>query len=402
MIAQMRRTIMKTTTILTNARLVLPEKEVNGSLVITDDRITEINTRSYADGIDLRGAILAPGVIDIHTDYLERELAPRPSARFPLEMAMHVMDLRALSCGLTTIVSGVRISAEKDGPVGSWRGDGLALAKQLEQLAPQLRGNHLVHVRWSPHHEDPLPALEDLLKLSIVGNLVFNDDIPGERQFRDLEGLIRQYAEKFKVSMEDARVRMDERTARARATNNRLQVKEFLGGRIPLGSHDDTTIEHVVEAFEAGATLSEMPVSIEAARKAKELGMLVCMGAPNYYRGGSHCGNLSCEDALAEGLVDILCSDYHFPSMLACVLRMAEEGMPLPAAFKLVTGNPAKHLGIDADTGSLETGKRADLIAFRPKNSYAEVSHVWTRGQQMLSVADRLAPSSVDQLTFSH
>ena len=36
-----------------------------------------------------------------------------------------------------------------------------------------------------------------------------------------------------------------------------------------------------------GATLSEMPCSIEAARKAKELGMMVCMGAPNYFRGGS-------------------------------------------------------------------------------------------------------------------
>jgi alpha-D-ribose 1-methylphosphonate 5-triphosphate diphosphatase len=389
-------------TILTNARIVLPDKEVNGSLVITDDHISDISTRHYTDAIDLRGSILAPGVIDIHTDYLERELAPRPSARFPLEMAMHVMDLRALSCGLTTIVSGVRVSTEKDGPVGSWRGDGLALAKQLEQLAPKLRGNHLVHVRWSPHHEDALPALQELLKLSIIGNLVFNDDTPGERQFRDLEALIHQYAEKFKVPVEDARIRMEERTARARATNNRLQVKEVLGGRIPLGSHDDTTIEHVVEAFEAGATLSEMPVSIEAARKAKELGMLVCMGAPNYYRGGSHCGNLSCQDALAEGLVDILCSDYHFPSMLACVMRMAEEGMPLWAAFKLVTANPAQHLGIGANTGSIEIGKRADLIAFRPKAGYAEVSHVWTRGEQMLSVAERYSETPTDELSLSH
>ena len=157
-----------------------------------------------------------------------------------------------------------------------------------------------------------------------------------------------------------------------------------------------------MEAFEAGATLSEMPVCIEAARKAKELGMLVCMGAPNYYRRGSHCGNLSCEDALAEGLVDILCSDYHFPSMLACVMRMAEEGMPLWAAFRLVTSNPAQHLGIDADTGSIEIGKRADLITFRPKVGYAEVSHVWTRGEQMLAVAERCPGTPRDELSFSY
>src|SRR6202000_2300428 len=189
-------------------------------------------------------------------------------------------------------------------------------------------------------------VLEELLKLSIIGNLVFNDDTPGERQFRDLDALIHQHAERFKLSVEESRVRMEERAARARATNNRLQVKEFLGARIPLGSHDDTTIEHVMEAFEAGATLCEMPVTIEAARKAKELGMMVCMGAPNYYRGGSHCGNLSSGDDLEDGLVDILCSDYHFPSLLASVLRMMEEGYSPSDAVNLVSLNPARYLGL--------------------------------------------------------
>jgi alpha-D-ribose 1-methylphosphonate 5-triphosphate diphosphatase len=373
-------------TILTNARIVLADREMNGSVAIEGDRITEISPRHYGQGIDLRGAILAPGVIDIHTDYLERELAPRPSAQFPLAMAMHMMDLRALSCGLTTIVSGVRVSAEKTGPIGSWRGDGLALASQLEQMIPQLRGNHLIHVRWSPQYEDAESALEQLLSLSNIGNLVFNDDMPGERQFRNLEALIEQYAQRFKTTLEQARVQMEERAARARAINNRQQVKDILAGRIPIGSHDDTTIEHVLEAYDAGASLCEMPVSIEAARKAKELGMLVCMGAPNYYRGGSHCGNLSCQDALAEGLVDILCSDYHFPSLLACAMRMAESGSPLWSAMKLLTSNPARHLRLDAEIGSIEVGKRADLIAFHPHNGYADLSHVWVRGRTMLHI----------------
>jgi alpha-D-ribose 1-methylphosphonate 5-triphosphate diphosphatase len=376
-------------TILTNARIVLADREVNGSVVIDGDRISEVSPHNYMEGIDLGGAILAPGVIDIHTDYLERELAPRPSAQFPLEMAMHMMDLRALSCGLTTIVSGVRISAEKSGPLGSWRGDGLALATKLEQIAPQLRGNHLIHVRWSPQFELAGPALERLLELSNIGNLVFNDDMPGERQFRDLEALIEQHALRFKVSLEQARIHMEERASRARAVNNRLQVKDILAGRIPLGSHDDTTVEHVLEAYEAGASLCEMPVSIEAARKAKELGMLVCMGAPNYYRGGSHCGNLSCQDALAEGLVDILCSDYHFPSLLACAIRMAQSGTPLWSAMKLFTLNPARHLRIDEEVGSIETGKRADLIAFYPHNGYADLSHVWVRGQKKLHIGQQ-------------
>ena len=379
--------------VLTNARILLSDREIHGSLVIDQDRIVDVSPHSFADGLDLKGAILSPGLIDIHTDYIERELAPRPSARFPLDMALHVMDLRALGCGLTTIVSAARISAEKDGPTGSWRGDGLALARSFEKLAPQLRANHLIHLRWSPQYDAPEEMLAQLLQLTNIGNLVFNDDIPGERQFRNIDELIEQYAVRNHVPIEQSRTLMQERVERARAVNNRMRVKNFLQGRIPIGSHDDTTVEHVVEAYEAGSSLCEMPCTIEAARKARELGMMICMGAPNYYRGGSHCGNLSCHEALAEGLVDILCSDYHFPSLLACTLRMAAEGMPLWSAMNLLTLNPARHLHLDAEVGTIEPGKRADLIAFRPRNGYAEVSRAWVRGQEMLHVAEVDVPS---------
>ena len=347
-------------TILTNARVVLPESDLQGSVILHDGCITEISTHHYPEGIDLHGAILAPGVIDIHTDYLERELAPRPSAQFPLELALHMVDLRALNCGLTTIVSAARISDEKEGPEGSWQGDGLALAKRFDGLVSTLRARHLIHIRWSTNFETVDAILDELLTLSLCirQRLVFNDDTPGERQFRDIGGMIRKMAARFNLSIEEAQRRMQERIDRAKATNNRHSVRDHLDGRLSLGSHDDTLVEHVIEAHEAGCTLSEMPCSIEAARKARELGMMICMGAPNYYRGGSHCGNLSSVDALEEGLVDILCSDYHFPSLLACALRMAENGLPLASAIKLLTLNPARHLGLDSSIGSIERSKQ--------------------------------------------
>lgn len=369
-------------TILTNARIICPDREIQGSLVIDDDSIADIVPHDLSGGIDLNGAFLIPGIIDIHTDYLERELAPRPSAKIPLELALHVMDLRALSCGLTTVCTAARISEEREGPAGSWRGDGLALARSFEEMIPQLRAHHMIHVRWSPNFLPVDHLLDELLKLNSIANLVYNDDTPGQRQFRDIEAQIRQRAARQNISFEEAKQKMDERAERARMVNNRMEVKRRLKGRIPIGSHDDTTVEHVLEAHEAGAALSEMPCTIEAARKAKELGMMVCMGAPNYYRGGSHCGNLACHDAMAENLVDIICSDYHFPSMLACALRMAEEGMPLHQAMRLFTLNPALHLGLGERTGSIEAGKRADLVAFHPYNGYGDVVRVWIGGRE--------------------
>ncbi len=111
----------------------------------------------------------------------------------------------------------------------------------------------------------------------------------------------------------------------------------------------------------------EMPVTLEAARKAKEFGMLVCMGAPNYGRGESHCGNLSAREAFAEGLVDMLCSDYHFPSLLGSAVRMIASGTASCDVAALIAFNPARHLGRDAEFGSIEPCKRADLVAFQSR-----------------------------------
>jgi alpha-D-ribose 1-methylphosphonate 5-triphosphate diphosphatase len=382
---------MSARSLLTNARIITPHGVVDGSLAIDDDRIAEIVPHSYRNGTDLHGALLMPGVIDVHTDYLEKEISPRPGAEVPLEMALHVMDLRALGCGLTTVLSGARISPERSGAAGSWHGDGLRLAREMYRLAPRMRVRHLVHVRWDTRYTPVADDLRELAALPGIGNVVFNDSLPGIRQFRDMDALVRKLALQSDLSFDAARDRIAEKISTLGAIDNRPEAAAVLRGRFPLGSHDDTTVEQVFEAHAFGATLCEMPVTIEAARKAKELGMLVCMGAPNYVRGGSHCGNLSANEALAEGLVDILCSDYHFPSLLACAVRMIRDGTPPPAVGALLSLNPARHLGIDAELGSIELGKRADLTAFHPRDGYADVIATWVDGESRFAVNDAAA-----------
>ncbi len=134
---------MSARALLTNALIVTPDGVARGSVAIEDGRISEIAPRRYGDGIDLHGALLMPGVIDVHTDYLEKEITPRPGAEVPIEIALHVMDVRALSCGLTTVLSAARVSPERNGSAGSWDGDGLRLAREMQRLAPQMRARHL-------------------------------------------------------------------------------------------------------------------------------------------------------------------------------------------------------------------------------------------------------------------
>ena len=88
------------THLLTNARIVTPTENFIGTVEIENGLITSVvKDKFYASGIDMKQQWLIPGCIDIHTDYLEKELYPRASAAFPLPFALHFMDARAAACG---------------------------------------------------------------------------------------------------------------------------------------------------------------------------------------------------------------------------------------------------------------------------------------------------------------
>jgi alpha-D-ribose 1-methylphosphonate 5-triphosphate diphosphatase len=371
------------THLLTNARIVTPTGHFAGAVSIDSGIITGIyKDKHYHEGIDLRGQWLIPGCIDIHTDYLEKELHPRSSASFSPSFAQHFLDVRAASCGLTTVFSAISFS-DNEGKQRTIE-QAVALAGQIDATRDSMLIRHYLHARIDPNTDLVLPCLEEMAALESLLLVVFNDTVPGTRQFT-IEQQIEMRMKERGYTREVALERLQQQIQRTQQINHREKIRAVFGNKCIIGSHDDTTAEHILEAMAYGATLAEMPTTLVAARKAKESGMWVCMGAPNYFRGGSHCGNLSCREALDEGLVDILCSDYHFPTMLGSVVRMIEDGKAPHEAVNLVSLNPARLLGLDVHTGSIAVGKRADLVSFSGERSFAAVSNVWVDGTSKFS-----------------
>ncbi len=367
------------THLLTNARIVTPTDDFVGSLGIENGLIADIMPgKHYPDGQDLHGMWLTPGCIDIHSDYWEREIHPRPGANFPLPMAFHFMDQRAAACGLTTVLSAISFS---DNPtLGRAFDQGMEQARALDSLRESALVRHFVHARVDPNTDRVLDYLAPMRAIESMKLVVYNDAIPGQRQF-SFDDLVARRAKARGISEAETRRILDEEIEMRSRINHRDAIQATFAGFSPLGSHDDTTPAHVDEGLHFGATLSEMPTTLAAARRARELGMLICMGAPNYVRGGSHCGNLSCVEAIQENLVDILCSDYHFPTMLTAVLLLIRDKMPPSRAINLVSLNPARLLDMGDRTGSIEIGKEADLVAFRDQGNFADVVSVWVGGQ---------------------
>src|SRR3546814_16583531 len=76
--------------VLGNARLVLVDEVVHGSVLLRDGRIAEVNPGATAvpAAEDLGGDTLLPGLIDLHTDPFEKHVLPRPGTPWDMDSAV--------------------------------------------------------------------------------------------------------------------------------------------------------------------------------------------------------------------------------------------------------------------------------------------------------------------------
>ncbi|THF59249.1 alpha-D-ribose 1-methylphosphonate 5-triphosphate diphosphatase [Pseudothauera rhizosphaerae] len=379
----------KKETILANARLVLADEVIAGHLVLRDGRIAEIGQGATAvpGAHDLDGDLLLPGLVEVHTDNLERHVMPRPKVFFPMQGAMQAHDAEVAAAGITTVFDSIG--------VGDPYGDGFrsrdqsALLEVLDRLEAvgALRSDHFIHVRC----ELPAPNARELFepfarhrRLKLISLM---DHTPGQRQWTDIEHARIYYT--GKKGWSDARfdeevLRAPERQ-RAYAQPNRQWFTAYAHEHgVALATHDDTTVEHVDEARELGVGMSEFPTTLAAARHAHAHGLSTVAGAPNVIRGGSHSGNVSAMDLAREGVLDALSSDYVPVSLLQAAWKLQREaGFTLPAALKVVSLAPAQAAAL-ADRGQIAVGLRADLVRVHEVGGLPVVREVYRAARRVV------------------
>ncbi|MGC1578508.1 MAG: alpha-D-ribose 1-methylphosphonate 5-triphosphate diphosphatase [Beijerinckiaceae bacterium] len=372
-------------TVLTNARLILDDEEISGTLSFdaAGIRAIEHGRSSLPGAIDCEGDFIVPGLVEIHTDNLEKHLLPRPKVRWPNPLAAAVAnDAQMAASGITTVFDAV-CAGTYENAVGQRKAIFAEEIDAIEAAADQdmFRINHFLHLRCELTDPD-LPALvEAQVGRPILRLVSLMDHTPGYRQWRNI-GDLRNFMTGTGRSAAEIESAIEERGQRGRVVslNWGLVVKMFRGSGIVLASHDDTTEEHVMEAVAAGCTISEFPTTSEAATKAKAMGLKTIAGAPNVVRGGSHSGGVAVRDLVAVGVLDGLSSDYVPASLLQAVrLLTRDPGLALHEAFALVTSQVADMLSFD-DRGRLQPEKRADLVRLRFVGDTPLVRRVWCGG----------------------
>lgn len=371
-------------TVFTGGRIVLADEVLGGSLSIVGSEIAAVDRAPsrLAGAVDLEGDLLIPGLIDLHTDNLERQVLPRATARWPSRSAMIAHDAQCAVAGVTTVFDSFCV-----GDLGFQEErtrtfvDGVADMDELSE-AGLLKSEHRLHLRC----ELPAPDMEALFlpyanhpRLTLVSLM---DHSPGVGQWGDVEKY-RDLLRRDGLTEEEIETKLaQQRDSRTRWRNhNRHVVLSTMQGRaVTLASHDDRTLEDVAENAADGIRIAEFPVTMAAAQAAQSYGMQTIAGAPNVVRGGSHSGNVAAADLLRAGAVDAFASDYVPAAMLEAAImatRIAE--LPLPTAIGLVTDHPARMAGL-SDRGRIAPGRRADLVRVRIFDGVPIVRGVWRQG----------------------
>jgi alpha-D-ribose 1-methylphosphonate 5-triphosphate diphosphatase len=371
--------------VLANARLVLPDETVTGSLVVRDGRIAAIDAGAGVPrgAEDLDGDFLAPGLVELHTDNLERHLEPRPGVAWPLEAALLAHDAELAGAGVTTVFDALRVGTLAASP-GGYGKHARPLATGLARLgrAGSLRIRHHVHLRAEICSETLIDDLAKFEPEDGVGIVSLMDHTPGQRQFADVTKL-RDYAA-GRPGMTDAELAAHVAAlvalrARVGAGHEAAVVAAARRLGATLASHDDATAAEVAASAAHGARIAEFPTTVEAATACRAAGIAVMAGAPNLIRGGSHSGNVAAAALAEAGLVDILSSDYAPASLLAGAVGLGRLWDDMAAGIATATAAPARAAGL-SDRGRLAPGLAADLLRFRAVDDLAVPRAVWAGG----------------------
>ena len=379
---------MKSETALTGCRIVTYDEVIEGSLLLRDGMIAAIDAgpSRVPGAIDCGGDVIMPGMVELHTDNLDKHIAPRPKVHWPADSAVVAHDAQIATAGITTVFDSVAIGDIHQGSDRIKTLTDMVAGLTRCQQHDLLRVEHYLHLRCEISHANLLDSLEQLGGHPSLHLISLMDHTPGQRQFADMAQYENYYRNKYHLS-DDELVAFVERCRADRdqyGAANRAAVIALAKSRgLKLASHDDATPAHADEAAEAGAVVAEFPTTFAAAEALRDHDIDVLSGAPNVVRGGSHSGNVSALALAERALVDILSSDYVPASLLPATFRLVEAlDYSLPEAVRLATANPAESMGLD-DRGRIEIGKRADLVRVAQRGALPVVAMVWRRGERV-------------------
>jgi len=363
-----------TTILLRNARIVFPERAAKASLLIHEKhiaRIVESDTKPEADSIvDLEGLTLFPGFIDVHihgavgVDTMEASAAD-------LNRVSEFLATQGVTGWLPTLVPG---------PVADYS----RAIKAIEEGSNLKTGARILGV----HYEGPFVnsaqcgALRSQFFRTYSGTSDVSDlpvlPVDGGKHMMtlapEIDGGIELTRELTKrgwvVSIGHTRADFDLLNKAFEAGAHHMT--HFMNAMAPLHHrspgpvawgllHDEVSCDVIADGVHLDSNVLQLLLKTKTARRLMLISDSVIaagLGDGDYKIWGE---TISVRDRRTSNEKGSIAGSVI--SMLDAVRMMKSQGASEMELAQMASTNPARLLGIDHDCGSIEEGKRADLVA---------------------------------------
>lgn len=372
----------------TNVRMVLDDGIVHGSLQLDDHgtiRHLDDDPTPRPGTENGEGDWLLPGLVDVHTDNLERQVQPRTNVRWPSRSAFLAHDIQCAGAGITTVADALCVgdAGFETQRIQTLRDAVVDLGVLSEQ--GMLRSDHVLHLRCELPTPNMRELFEAVLEQAPVHMISIMDHTPGVGQHANLQKFREgRRGDGYDAAQLDQMIVESQQRRETYSEGNRAYLLDRLrGSGLQIASHDDRSAAEIRRNARDGLRIAEFPVTQEAAQEAHAHDMATVLGAPNVVRGESHSGNVAVRDLVAAGLVDVLASDYVPNALLEAAFFLTRSGLvDLPTAVAMVSLTPARMLGL-MDRGALRVGLRGDLLRVRELDGFPLLRAVWKAGERI-------------------
>lgn len=372
-----------------------------GAIIFDEQGIKSIEAGDYKKGvdsaIDVKGKLIAPGLVDLHSDALEKCIEIRPGVYFNTEFALQNLDRRLALCGITTFCHAISFAEDEFGLRSPRKAEELVHLVHKFKNSNRASIHHLVHARFEISNFGAESIISRLIRKDLIDMVSLTDHTPGQGQFKTLEAYAAYQTGVHKITPEQIAALVERKVALREQGLKQVGnvAKVVKDANIPFLSHDDDTKEKVSFVRNLGVDASEFPVSMEAARAAKRSNMKVFMGAPNLIRGRSSNNHLRASYALKAGVCDALVSDYYPECLLQAPFVASKRHLPhLQEALKLVTSIPGDYLKRRTVAGRLTEGAPADLVVIDNNGLWATIAQTWASGRCVYATNPEMVESS--------
>jgi alpha-D-ribose 1-methylphosphonate 5-triphosphate diphosphatase len=360
----------------------------NGGVVFNSEKILRVfkglPPSRATNKIDVMGRLILPGLVDLHSDTLEKCIEMRPGVFFDAEFALQNLDRRIVAAGITSFCHAISFADEELGLRSPKRSARLVqLIRQFDRSGMSM-ARHFVHARFELGSKHSAGLLETLMRINAIDMLSIMDHTPGQGQFNTLQSYLSFYKRSYGLEEEKVIALAERKQGLAKTKWQDLaRLCEIAQEHaIPTLSHDDDTQGKIEMLTKIGVRASEFPITLAAAQAAAQKDMLIFMGAPNLIRDQSTSGHLKASEALMAGLCNGLVSDYYPECLLQGPFSAhGRYNKGLDRLLSMVTSTPAGFLFRSPSAGCLKEGELPDFTVVNASEKWVSIHQTWVNGQ---------------------